>query len=170
MDSSSIGIFDLITGLPVHPLIVHSVIIMIPLAVVMMIGALVLPRARSVLHVLAVVFSFVGAVSAWVAEQSGEALEERVGYPGEHSELGEVVTPLALALFVLTTVWMVTSRTKKPTNAIIGRLAAIAALSVGIAAVVFTVLAGHSGAAATWEGRIVADGTMSAVSSGSSAL
>ena len=135
---------------------------MIPLTVVMLITALVLPRARSVLRVVTVIFSLVGAASAWVAEQSGEALENRVGYPGEHAELGEIVTPLAMALFVLTTVWALSSRSKKPSAVVARRLSAIAALSVGVAAVVFTVLAGHSGAAATWEGRVVAQSAVAA--------
>ena len=135
---------------------------MIPLTVVMLITALVLPRARSVLRVVTVIFSLVGAASAWVAEQSGEALENRVGYPGEHAELGEIVTPLAMALFVLTTVWALSSRSKKPSAVVVRRLSAIAALSVGVAAVVFTVLAGHSGAAATWEGRVVAQSAVAA--------
>ena len=135
---------------------------MIPLTVVMLITALVLPRARSVLRVVTVIFSLVGAASAWVAEQSGEALENRVGYPGEHAELGEILTPLAMALFVLTTVWALSSRSKKPSAVVARRLSAIAALSVGVAAVVFTVLAGHSGAAATWEGRVVAQSAVAA--------
>ena len=154
------GVFDLFLGLPLHPLVVHAVAIMIPLAVVMLIAALVLSRARSVLRVLAVLFSLVGAVSAWAAEQSGEALENRVGYPGEHAELGEIVTPLAMALFVVTAVWALASRSAKPRAVLVGRLFAIAALSVGVAAVVLTVLAGHSGAAATWEGRVVAQPTV----------
>ena len=157
------GFFDLVTGLPLHPLAVHAVVVMIPLAVVMLIATLVLPRASRVLGVLAALFSLVGAVSAWIAEQSGEALENRVGYPGEHAELGEIVTPLAIALFVLTTVWALSSRSKKPSAVIVRRLSAIAALSVGVAAVVFTVLAGHSGAAATWEGRVVAQPSVSAI-------
>ena len=170
MDSRSGGLFDLITGLPAHPLVVHAVVIMIPLAVVMLIAALILPKARGVLRVLAVVFSFVGAASAWVAEQSGEALENRVGYPGEHAELGEIVTPLSVGLFLATLLWAVSSSAATPRWRLISRLLAVVALGVGVAAVVFTVLAGHSGAAATWEGRVVASGAPLATTSGVDSL
>ncbi|MEJ6758869.1 MAG: cytochrome b5 domain-containing protein [Pontimonas sp.] len=88
----STGLFDLVTGLPLHPLINHVVVVMVPLAVVTMVLVIIVPRLRRTFVPVGLVFSFLSAVSAFIAEKSGEALQSRVGSPGEHAELGEFTT------------------------------------------------------------------------------
>jgi uncharacterized membrane protein len=151
-DSQSL--FDLFTGLPLHPLITHIVIVMLPLAALAMIVVMVFPRLRKPYLPVALGASVIATASAYVAVQSGKALQERVGWPGVHAELGDTVLPLT-ALFTLASMgWAVISRWKTPAAVWITRVIAVAVVSLAVAAITFLVLAGHSGAKAVWEDRI----------------
>ncbi|MGB4713176.1 MAG: cytochrome b5-like heme/steroid binding domain-containing protein [Pontimonas sp.] len=154
MPEESTGIFDLVTGLPLHPLINHVVVVMVPLAVVTMVLVIIVPRLRRAFVPVGLVFSFLAAVSAFIAEKSGEALQSRVGSPGEHAELGENVVPVAIGFAVVALVWAVVVRAENPVVRWISRALAVIVVGLGAVLTTFTVLAGHSGAAATWEPRI----------------
>lgn len=91
--TASTGPFDLITGLPVHVLITHAVVVLLPLAVLTLILVITIPELRSHYRYPAVGLAIVGAISAIIAEQSGQALQARVGYPGEHAEWGGDAPP-----------------------------------------------------------------------------
>jgi uncharacterized membrane protein len=81
--------FDLITGLPIHPLVSHVVVVVIPLAAI---GALILTfvaKWRSTYSPLVLVAALLSPISAFIATQSGEELSERVGLPKSHSTSGE---------------------------------------------------------------------------------
>jgi len=154
MPEESTGMFDLVTGLPLHPLINHVVVVMVPLAVVTMVLVIIVPRLRRAFVPVGLVFSFLAAVSAFIAEKSGEALQSRVGSPGEHAELGENVVPVAIGFAVVALVWAVLVRAESPVVRWISRALAVIVVGLGAVLTTFTVLAGHSGAAATWEPRI----------------
>jgi hypothetical protein len=158
---ASTGPFDLITGLPVHVFITHAVVIVIPLAVLSLILVIAIPRLRSHYRYPAVALTVVGAVSAIIAEQSGEALEARVGSAGQHSEWGEMLPPVAVALAVLSVIWLIVARMASSRGKILAAVIGGVIVVVGIIAVAITVLAGHSGAEETWSDRI--EGTDSAV-------
>jgi hypothetical protein len=148
------GPFDLITGLPVHVFITHAVVVVLPLAVLSLILVIAIPRLRAHYRLPAVVLALGGALSAVIAEQSGEALEERVGSAGQHSEWGEMVTPAAVALAVLSVIWLIVSRMASSRGKVLAGLIGAGVIVAGIIAVIFTVLAGHSGAEETWSERI----------------
>jgi uncharacterized membrane protein len=151
---ASTGPFDLITGLPVHVLVTHAVVVLVPLAVLTLILVIAIPKLRPHYRYPAVGLAVLGAISAVIAQQSGAALEARVGSAGQHSEWGVMLTPVAIALAVLSVIWLIVSRMAssrgKVLTAVIGGVIVI----VGIIAVVLTVLAGHSGAEETWSERI----------------
>jgi cytochrome b involved in lipid metabolism len=150
----SSGPFDLITGLPVHVFITHAVVVLLPLAVLLLILVVTVPRLRAHYRVPAVVLALGAAISAFIAEQSGKALQARVGYPGEHAEWGEMVTPAAVALAVLSVIWLILSRMASSRGKVLAGLIGVGVIVAGIIAVVFTVLAGHSGAEETWSDRM----------------
>ena len=154
MADDSTGPFDLITGLPVHVLITHAVVVLLPLAVVSLILVVTIPRLRQHYRLPAVALTVVGAVSAIIAEQSGEALEARVGSAGQHSEWGEMLPPLAVALALLSGIWLIVSRMSSQRGKVLTAVIGGVIVVVGIIAVVITVLAGHSGAEETWSDRI----------------
>ncbi len=147
-------IFDLITGLPVHILVNHVVVVIVPLAVITVILAVAFPRLRQSYRYPAVGLVIIGALSAIVAEQSGEALEARVGVAEEHSEWGEMLPPVAVALAVLSAIWLIFSYMSSSRGKILAAVIGGVVIVVGIVAVVITVLAGHSGAVATWGDRV----------------
>lgn len=149
-----LGIFDLVTGLPVHVFVTHAVVVLLPLAVVLLILVVALPRLRQNYRYPAVGLAIIGALSAIVAEQSGEALEARVGVAEEHSEWGEMLPPVAVALAVLSVIWLIVSRMSSSRGKILAAVIGGIVIIVGIVAVVITVLAGHSGADATWGDRV----------------
>jgi hypothetical protein len=146
--------FDVVSGLPVHPLVVHAVVVLLPLMAV--VTVLVTARApwRGALRWVVVADALV-LVSAVVADQSGEALQGRLSQAGEkvaeeHGELGGTVPVVALALLLTAVLaWVATRKggVLVPVSIVAVSLAAIA--SVGL-----VVAVGHSGAQATWQEEI----------------
>ena len=80
--------FDLINGLPLHPLVVHAVVVLLPLAVLGTIAIAVRPAWRLSYGPLVVAIAAVATVLIPVSTSSGEALEKRVGDPGNHAAAG----------------------------------------------------------------------------------
>jgi hypothetical protein len=96
--------FDTFNGLPLHPLVVHGVVVLLPLAILGTIAIAVRPRWRTRYGFLVVATALVATILVPISTSSGEALEERVGDPGEHAELGEQLLWFALVLLVAVTV------------------------------------------------------------------
>jgi hypothetical protein len=93
---------DELFDLPAHPLIVHAAVVLIPLAAF---GALLclLPSVRH--HLLVAVFAIAlgGTVAVFLAEESGQALRERVDdtdLVAAHSNIGGTLLPWAIALTI----------------------------------------------------------------------
>lgn len=140
--------FDTVLGLPIHPLVVHGAVVLLPLTAVASVIAVTKRKYRGWLTFLAIA-ALVCVGIAIVAEQSGEVLASRVGNPGEHAEYGEMVKSGAFGLFLALVLAWASERGKKlrkllPLSKALVVLAAAGAIAV-------TVLAGHSGATATWK-------------------
>lgn len=99
--------FDTINGLPLHPLVVHGVVVLLPLAILGTIAIALRPRWRMKYGVLVVAAALVATILVPVSTSSGESLEKRVGDPGEHAELGEQLLWFALALLISVTALVV---------------------------------------------------------------
>lgn len=161
--------FDSIAGLPVHPLAVHAAVVLLPLAALGLLVLLIVRRWRRPFGPLTVAGLAAGALAAFVAKESGEALADHVGRPEAHAALGILLPPLALALFVVATLWFwldrraaqAGPRSRSAASTVSGALAAVLAA----ATVAATVLVGHSGATAVWAGTVDAPDTVSASAS-----
>lgn len=140
--------------LPVHPLIVHAVVVLVPLAAVLVLLAVLVPPLRRTCAPVGAVLAVVGAISALVAERSGRALAETVGVPADHEPWG-IPTLTASAVFaVLAAVWHLAQRCgarRRRTSPAVRVLGALTALSA-LAAVGLTLISGHTGAEAVWGG------------------
>jgi hypothetical protein len=151
-------VFDTITNLPWHPLVVHAVIVLLPLACL---GAvLVALRADwDRLHgFLVVAVSVVAAGASVVAKQSGEQLASRVGVPVEHAAMGKWVVLSAGLLFLgVAALWWL-DRQHVEARTTVMRVLAVVNVVLAAAAFTIVVLAGHSGATAVW-GPIVQNTT-----------
>jgi len=65
-----------ITGLPVHPLIVHAVVVLLPLSVLLALAFAFLPSWRWLTRWLTLACAVIGVVSVFIARQSGQAFLE----------------------------------------------------------------------------------------------
>jgi uncharacterized membrane protein len=146
------GWFDEIRGLPLHPLVVHLVVVFLPISAIAMLVAIAVPKWRSPLQLWALAGLGIGTVGTWVAKVSGDSLTAAVGLPSDHAEWGNLLVPIAIGMFVVSAVWVWLSR--RDTN----RMERIASRSLGVvggtlAVVVvgLTYVVGNSGARSTWE-------------------
>jgi cytochrome b involved in lipid metabolism len=151
--------FDLAFGLPLHVLVNHAVVVLIPLGALAMILMVFVPRIRTPFSYVSAGITLLGAVAATVAAQSGKALAERVGYPGVHQEWGEALVPVAWALVVVSVVWVVLTRPKSGVARVWKIVVAVPVVALSIASIVLVILAGHSGAEATWKNRVATETT-----------
>jgi uncharacterized membrane protein len=150
-------VFDLVNGLPVHPLVVHAVVVLLPLAVLGTVAIAVRPGWRRRYGHLVVACAAVATALIPVATSSGEALERRVGDPGQHAHLGDQLIWFAVPLLVLSLVLVVldrrvTSSTRSLPLTVIAVLAVLASVACGVQ--VYRV--GDSGARAAWGDRVAA--------------
>lgn len=99
--------FDTINGLPLHPLVVHGVVVLLPLAILGTIAIALRPQWRTKYGFLVVGAALVATILVPVSTSSGESLQERVGDPGEHAELGEQLLWFALVLLIAVTALVV---------------------------------------------------------------
>lgn len=141
--------------LPLHPLVVHFAIVLVPLASLFFIIASLIPRASSKLMGFAALSLVVSLPFVFLAQQSGEALTEVYTTPTEHIENGELMLPVVGAAATLAVLAWLSMRLRFPSLVI----AIVKLLGVGAAgaAIWFTVLTGHSGALATWGGVVAGE-------------
>ena len=149
---------DLITGLPIHPLINHGVAVLVPLAAIGALLVIFIPKLRRTYAPLVLVTVLLATLSAFIATQSGEALSERVGLPNAHATQGERLSYAVLAFAILFTVWFVLERSDRIREVFANLFKRVLKVVIPITATlsfVLTILVGHSGAEATWKDRIV---------------
>jgi uncharacterized membrane protein len=158
------GLFDTIGGLPVHPLVVHAAVMLLPIAAVALIIIFFVPRWRKQYGWLTMIAMAAGVGAAVVAKESGEALAARVGLPEQHQQLASILVPIAVVAFVVSALWFWLQRKADAaqTRSIAARVVGVAAMVLAAAVIVLTVLVGHSGATAAWAGTIAASDTPSA--------
>ncbi len=140
-----------VAGLPLHPLVVHFAVVLLPLAAFSTIVAIYIPRYRKSFAFASVFGLFVGTGAAIVAKQTGEKLAAQIGVPQNHADYGSYLQITAIVLFLLSVFWYRSFKSKPSIKASgIGHLTAI----VAVAVLVLTFLTGHTGAEAVWKNRL----------------
>ena len=100
--------FDSINGVPLHALIVHVAIVLIPLSAIGAILIAARPKALRLFGAATVIGAAVGAVASVISKTSGQNLSQRVGWPQEHVDYGNIFPIAALGfLFLLTIFWLI---------------------------------------------------------------
>ena len=153
--------FDLFNGLPVHPLVVHAVVVLLPVAVLGTVAIAVRPPWRLRYGYLVVACAAVATALIPVATSSGEALEKRVGDPGNHAELGDQLIWFAIPTLVLALalVWLArrdAADKQAPRPAWLPRAVAVLAIVASTATAVQVYRVGDSGARAAWGDQVAA--------------
>lgn len=148
-----LSVFDSIGGLPLHPLVVHAVVVLVPLAALGTVAIAVRPAWRRPYGPPVVALAAVAAALCPVATSSGEALAGRVGSPGKHAELGEQLVWFVLPLALLALALAVLDRTRS-TPPVVPTAVAVLAVLAALATVVQAYRVGDSGAEAVWGGVV----------------
>ena len=148
-ESSSTGVFDLVMGLPVHPLIVHLAVVLIPLAAIAASVMAVKPGVSRKYGAVIIGITVVGQLSLNVAKLSGEALLERLDMELErHTELGNLAPLASVPLLVLVILLYQVDRRRRGSK--LRKLIALLTVIAALFAAGYISLTGHSGAEAVW--------------------
>jgi hypothetical protein len=144
--------FGMLAGLPLHPLLVHSAVVLVPLVAI---GALVmsyLPSFSRRHGKLIFILALVAQVSVFLAKISGEAFSEILKKNVEkHAELGEIAPFVTLPMVVLIYLRWRMDRAGSSTGSVaIRRLTSVALVIASVVSLVMIFLVGHSGASSVW--------------------
>ena len=153
---------DLIMQLPVHPLINHAVAVLVPVSALGAILLVVFAKLRSNYSLLLLITVISASISAFIAENSGQALANRVGSPGEHAIQGERLFKIVLVFTLIYLLWFAIHKKYiviKGAQRVINTGLSASLVATAAASAALTFIVGHSGAAATWESRIAASVT-----------
>jgi len=157
-----------IDGLPLHVLLVHATVVLVPLAALCTVLSVVWPAARQRLGIVTPLLALLALVLVPLTQQAGSWLAERVEQTrlvDEHHALADLMLPWALALFAVAAgqwLWF-RFRGSRPGRrpgagqrvlAVIGVLVALA-VSAGTTAMIIQV--GESGSRAVWQGSFQQD-------------
>jgi hypothetical protein len=170
--------FDYILGLPMHALVIHAVVVLVPLTSLVALAYAARAGWRRLLFWPLVVGGVISGVTGFVAAESGEALERRIiavrqsttnlELLHEHTEWGDRAKIVCLVFMVICLVvaWAVRPERSdvngsRPRTAVPTRTAGRSSLEVpllvllavgALAALVTVAITGHAGAVVTWAG------------------
>lgn len=158
--------FTQVNGLPVHVLVVHLVVVLVPVAALLAIAQAWSPAVRRWAGPLGPLLCLGALVLVPVATSAGEWLQERLPETApieRHAELGGQLWPFVLVLFILSVAgWWLdrrqavdaelvsSSRGSVPLQLIVAVLVTVVALG----AIAQVVRIGDSGAQAVWKGVV----------------
>ena len=142
------GPLDLVMGLPLHPLVVHAAVVLVPLVALAALAMSYWPSFSIKYGKPILILAVVAQLSLFIAKASGEPFEERLGKEVErHADLGEIApltfVPLLILLFIR---WRMDRSGANAGSANIRRLVSVLLALSAVLALVFIYLTGHSGA------------------------
>lgn len=145
--------FDTIFGLPVHVLVVHAVVVLVPLCAL---GVIVCAISRTwydrlVIPVLVLLTAAVPA--SFVAKLSGEDLQARVPLSDQlrhHIDLGLNAPWVVLAFWIIVVAWYAVDHSRGREAGVTKALMVLSVVAA-VGATVYIVLVGDAGSRAVWE-------------------
>jgi hypothetical protein len=155
---------DEIGGLPTHPLIVHFVVILLPLAVIAFIATGWREEWRRNYALPVVLLAIAAVIAAFIATMTGEELRDDIREAaraagtarpnfGDHPEDGELARNVAIVFALIAAgFWALVQwgeRIKPPSWA--PTAAYVLGCLVGVVALFTVISAGHSGSALVWK-------------------
>lgn len=149
-----------VNGLPAHPLLVHAVVVLLPLAALCTILHAVWPAARARLGIVPTLLAAVGTALVPVTVAAGHALADQLGGTANnpllrrHEQLAGQILPWSIALTVVALgnwVWRryddrIAAGQQRWLRFVIPAVAVVVSLGLAVA----VIRAGDAGAKATW--------------------
>ncbi|MFG1793108.1 DUF2231 domain-containing protein [Nocardia sp. NPDC049149] len=147
-----------LNGLPVHVLLVHVIVVVVPLTAISVTLSALWPSVRQRLVWPAVFLAVVVVILTPITTEAGEWLEQYVGanpHLENHTQLGDTflyfAIPLLIAAVLVATVHVRLIRGHAVSRLIIGAVAVVA-IAASVAASVQVYRIGESGSRAVWGG------------------
>lgn len=143
-------------GLPLHPLLVHIIVVLLPLTALAMIVIQFWPAARRRAEIIVPIAAVFIAILVPVTVGAGTALRDVVGaLPGlaAHERYGRLLIPGSIVLALVAIgqwVWFRRGRHAVAHPRTFTLLVGVIVVGVSVAGVVAVVLTGESGARAVW--------------------
>ncbi len=148
-------------GIPLHPLLVHAVVVLTPLTAVAVLLAQFWPAARRRLGIVTPLAALTVLVLVPITVTAGRQLAARLGplpAVAVHQHYGQMLLPWVIALFVVASVqwawfrWrpVPTDGTPSTTSRLLTGALALASTVVPVGTTWLLVLIGESGARAVW--------------------
>jgi uncharacterized membrane protein len=156
-------------ALPMHPLLVHVPVVIVPLAALGVVAIAVRPKLMATFGLVVAGLAFVGFVGAVLAAHTGESLLDSYRRAGttitptlqNHVDLGNGARLISAVFFLFTALWVgfawwrarvgeeqATVRSKKPK--LVAVVLLVLAVASGIGATTSMVVTGHEGAQSHW--------------------
>lgn len=151
-----------INGLPLHVLLVHLVVIVVPLAALCLLLFAFWPVARRRLGIVTTLVALVALVAVPFTTAAGEWLQARVGDTPlieRHASLGPLLLPWVIAVFVVASaLWLwyrLDPALPRPARIVAIVVLDAAAVVAAVGSIILVVLIGESGTAAVWTGSFL---------------
>ncbi len=151
-------------GLPIHPMLVHFIVVLAPLTAFLAILCAVWPAARQRLVWLVLALAVVVTGLTPLATEAGEWLEHNIEESElveKHAELGDTMLYFALALLVAAVLLVVVhlrAHREKPLSTALSGAITVFVLLASVATTVQVFRIGHSGAESVWGDALTPEG------------
>ncbi|MGO4202011.1 DUF2231 domain-containing protein [Rhodococcus sp. TAF43] len=160
-------------GLPIHPLLVHFVVVLVPLSALLLLLSVCWPAARRRIGVFSPVVALIALVLVPLTTHAGEWLEHRTA-PDPlvriHAELGDQLIYWSAGLFVAALGWWAIHNprfqawraerggsTSSTASRVVATGLSVVAVVLAVGSTVQVYRIGESGAAAVWSDTTAAD-------------
>jgi uncharacterized membrane protein len=146
-----------IYGLPLHPLVVHAVVVLLPLSALGGIVMALWPKFSKRFGPVIVLTAYAGVAGALAASHTGEqlmiALSKGVG---SHQTMGENLKYIAAAFALLLSIlyyldWRIGRPGKPKKRTTLDWVVAVGTIIVAILSIYWVIAVGHSGASLVWK-------------------
>ncbi len=144
--------FDTIFGLPVHALVVHAVVVLVPLCAVGVVVCAISSTWCERLATPVLVVLTLTVPAAFVAKLAGEELRARLPDNSQiqhHADLGAVTPWVVLAFWIVVVAWLAVQRSRGRAAGITKALMVLAVVAA-VGATAQVVVTGHAGSTAVW--------------------
>jgi hypothetical protein len=147
--------FDVL-GLPLHPLVVHLTVVLVPAVAVGLVVAGFVPRTRRYLRWPVAIGAVASVGVVFITKEAGENLSRQIPESDlieAHAAMADPLLPISAAVAVVAVLLLVfTSPRLRQRGNLLLVVIAVLGLAASAASVVEVVRIGHSGADAAWHG------------------